>query len=319
MPLTEITVSVECGDVTEFPCDVLVLKYAQAPYGADGVVAERLNEAPEPHPGRFELLPGRGRIPARQVLFLGVVPLYQFDYPQIREFATDALRLVVHRVPDAGHVAMTMHGAGYGLDEREAFLAQLAGLFDALREFPLGLTLRRISIVERNRKRAARLQQILDEYLPAGSPSRRAMETPQLGLSSAGAGSSAKPHIFVAMPFTEEMEDVYIFGIQGPVNEAGFLCERVDRAAFTGDIVARIKERIETADLVIADLTGANANVYLEVGYAWGRNRPTLLLARSLEELKFDVKGHRCILYRSIAQLAKLLAADLAWFKGCRG
>ena len=58
-----------------------------------------------------------------------------------------------------------------------------------------------------------------------------------------------------------------------------------------GHILDRIKLRIETATLVIADLTGANANVYLEVGYAWGKNRPTLLLAKVGDELKFDVRG----------------------------
>jgi hypothetical protein len=80
---------------------------------------------------------------------------------------------------------------------------------------------------------------------------------------------------------------------------------------FTGEILARIKERIETATLVIADLTGANANVYLEVGYAWGRNRPTLLLVRAGDELKFDVRGQRCIIYDSIVDLSKKLTKDL--------
>jgi hypothetical protein len=89
------------------------------------------------------------------------------------------------------------------------------------------------------------------------------------------------------------------------------LCERVDLDVFTGDIVDRIKSRIETANLVVADLTGANANVYLEVGYAWGRNVKTLLLCRNPDELKFDVKGQRCVIYASINDLRKKLAAEL--------
>ena len=113
------------------------------------------------------------------------------------------------------------------------------------------------------------------------------------------------------MPFTPEMEDVYIFGIQGPIQEAGFLCERVDQAVFTGDIVERIKSRIETAKMVIADLTGANANVYLEVGYAWGKNVDALLLCRNIEDLRFDVKGQRCLAYSSISDLNKKLSAEL--------
>jgi hypothetical protein len=73
----------------------------------------------------------------------------------------------------------------------------------------------------------------------------------------------------------------------------------------------RVKNRIDTAALIVADLTGANANVYLEVGYAWGRGRPTLLIARSGDDLKFDVRGHRCIIYENIVDLSKKLSNDL--------
>ena len=131
-------------------------------------------------------------------------------------------------------------------------------------------------------------------------------------MDDAGVYSSTKPHVFVAMPFSEDMEDTYIFGIQGPVNAAGYLCERVDLTVFTGDIIARIKSRIETASLVIADLTGANPNVYLEVGYAWGKDRPTLLVAKKGDPLKFDVQSQRCLIYKSISDLEKKLETDLA-------
>ena len=106
------------------------------------------------------------------------------------------------------------------------------------------------------------------------------------------------------------MEDTYIYGIQGPVNAAGYLFERVDLTTFTGDIIAEIKSRIETASLVIADLTGANPNVYLEVGYAWGRIVPRYLLRR--DPLKFDVQSQRCLIYKSISDLEKKLETDLA-------
>ncbi len=62
-------------------------------------------------------------------------------------------------------------------------------------------------------------------------------------------------------------------------------------------------------------IDGSTANVYLEVGYAWGKGRTTLLLARTGEELKFDVRGQRCIVYKSIADLSKKLAADLPGLK----
>jgi hypothetical protein len=37
-----LTLSIECADIIDFTCDVLVLKYAQAFYGADALVADLL-------------------------------------------------------------------------------------------------------------------------------------------------------------------------------------------------------------------------------------------------------------------------------------
>ena len=87
-----------------------------------------------------------------------------------------------------------------------------------------------------------------------------------------------RPIPFVAMPFTRQMDDVYYFGIEVSVHNAGLL-----------------RSRIETASVVIADLTGANPNVYLEVGYAWGKGRPTILLVVDVGDLRFDVKSQRCL------------------------
>jgi hypothetical protein len=83
------------------------------------------------------------------------------------------------------------------------------------------------------------------------------------------------------------------YGIQRPVRDLGFLCESVDQDVFTGDVLDRIKSQIEAASAVIAVLTGANPNVYLEVGYAWGKGQLTILLTDEGEDLRFDVRGRR--------------------------
>jgi len=118
------------------------------------------------------------------------------------------------------------------------------------------------------------------------------------------------------MPFAEEMDDVFHYGIQGAVNAAGFLCERADLSSFTGDIMAWVRDRITKASIVIADLSGANPNVYLEVGYAWGCGRPTVLLVRDSSELKFDTRGQRCLVYKRIKDLEESLGRELASLRG---
>jgi hypothetical protein len=315
-----INIKVEIGTVTQFKCDVLVLKHAQAFYGSDARVADalmltgKIKGEIHPKPGQFVLLESHGAVGAEHVLFVGVPRLGNFDYSDIRFFAALALKTISKELPHSRHVAMTVHGRGFGLDEREAFMAQLGGFNDAEQS---ALSVEQISIVERDPEAAQRLEAILrDRLTPSYLTTLSALRKPSLGGSiSAGAASKNKPHVFVAMPFNKELQDVYVFGIQGPVNAAGYLCERMDMVSFTGDILARIKSRIETAALVIADLSGANANVYLEVGYAWGRDRPTLLLVRKKDDLTFDVRGQRCIVYENIVDLANKLQADLANLK----
>jgi hypothetical protein len=232
-----IQVTVEPTDVADFGCDTLVLKYAQAFYGADAIVAATLVKARHgeikisPAPGDHIIIPSEGAIAAENVLFLGVVPLIDFEYSEIRAFATQALTILAEHSPDTRHIAMTIHGVTYGLDEREAFLAQLGGIMDADKK---GVSVKLVSIVERQTGRAARLKAILKETWPPRRTPTTTIKAPRQSQPiTAGAASRNKPHVFVAMPFSKDLEDVYVFGIQGPVNKAGYLCERVDMATFT--------------------------------------------------------------------------------------
>lgn len=113
------------------------------------------------------------------------------------------------------------------------------------------------------------------------------------------------------MPFAKEFDDVFHYGIQGAVNAAGYLCERADLESFTGDIMDWVKKRIESAELVIADLSSANPNVYLEVGYAWGIGKDTVLIIDDTKQLKSDTRGQRSIPYKSIKNLEESLTNEL--------
>jgi hypothetical protein len=81
-------------------------------------------------------------------------------------------------------------------------------------------------------------------------------------------------------------------------------------------VIDWVKKRIQSASVVVADLTDANPNVYLEVGYAWGCGRPTVLLVRDTADLKFDVRGQRCLTYKKIKDLEELLKSELEGLKG---
>ena len=313
MPVRIVTAN---RDVTEFQCDVLVLKYAQALYGADFVVTRLLGLTASDlriHPGDHLLVPAPGT-PFGHVLFMGVPTLDAFGYGEIRTFATNVLHVVSKMDVAHAHVAMTMHGAGYGLDEREAFTAQVAGVLEYSSSAHPGVPPERVTIVERNLGRFHRITALLDQILAGtiGDATLSSASLPEQSIPDAGISSDSKRFVFVAMPYNDEMVDVFEFGIREPVNNAGCLCERCDREVFTGDVLDHIKLRIAQADVVIADMTGSNPNVYLEVGYAWGKGVQTLLVARAGEELKFDVKMHNCLYYKNINDLRKQLTDFMA-------
>ena len=301
------------GDVLTKDCDVLVLKYAQRTRGLDYAVATPLGLSERQFSGlsasRHLFIPTLGRLRPKAVLYLGVPDLREFGYADIREFSRESLRILSGLDCAKADVATTVHGAGLWLDEREAFYAQIAGIMEYLKEPAHGWAPESLTIWERDQNRAARLTQLLDglELPPDLGARAGGRPEPPSAIPDAGAASEEKKHVFVAMPYDDDMLDVYEFGVREPVNDAGCLCERCDQSAFTGDVLDRIKSRISSANVVIADMTGANPNVYLEVGYAWGQGVPTLLIARKGSELLFDVKTHRCIYYKSISDLRKQL------------
>ncbi len=183
------------------------------------------------------------------------------------------LEALAAETPRASHVALTIHGPGYGLDEKEAFESEVAGLLDAIGSGEYPSDLQKVTIIEANPARVKRLKALLAELFPDGpAGSRGRFNQPPAEVSdrlrSVGYDSQRNPNVFVAMPFAEEMDDVFHYGIQGAANSAGFLCERADLSTFTGDVIEWVKKRIASASLVIADLSEANPNVYLEVGYA---------------------------------------------------
>lgn len=315
----QATVSVWVADALDTPVDGLALKYAQAEFGVDKEALRRVRaEGLHPHlpeSGQVQFIPSPQTIAALQIVLVGTVPLQFFEYAEIREFSRLAIGATQHSPSPIKTLGMTLHGVGVGLDEIEAFTAQLAGVLDALRRGEWGEQLIEVKVLELDPKRAKRIAATLQNVLPRkieeqSSRTIRSVDR-ATGIDSAGIESRTKRHIFVAMQFGADTDDLFHYGIEKPVRDSGFLCERIDSVSFTGDILTKIKSRIDTATLVVAEVSNANPNVYLEIGYAWGRNVPTLLLARDASALRFDIRGQRCLIHSSIHDLETKLAHEL--------
>ncbi len=102
--------------------------------------------------------------------------------------------------------------------------------------------------------------------------------------------------IFVAMPFDKILDNVFFTINQIGINK-GYTVFRADNINTPEPIFDHLKEKIAESDLVIADVTLPNPNVYLELGYSWGIGKEVLLIAEKDTELPFDIGSHRVFFY----------------------
>jgi hypothetical protein len=108
------------------------------------------------------------------------------------------------------------------------------------------------------------------------------------------------PEIFVLMPFTAELVTIYEDHIKKAVAESEFEL-RVGRADdFFGPrpIMKDVWSAIHAARIIIADCTGRNPNVFYEIGLAHAIGRYTILISQSLDDIPFDLRHLRIILYK---------------------
>ncbi len=123
-----------------------------------------------------------------------------------------------------------------------------------------------------------------------------------------------KPFVFVLMPFANSFDDVYQLGIKGACDKAGMYCERVDEQLYSERILDRIYNQIAKADVIIADMSGRNENVFYEVGYAHGLGKKVILLTDDAKDIPFDLKDYPHIVYNGrVVDLIKPLIKKLKW------
>jgi hypothetical protein len=115
------------------------------------------------------------------------------------------------------------------------------------------------------------------------------------------------------MPFDPSFNDLYQLGIKPAAEGSGAYCERIDEQLFDENILARLYNQIAKADLIVADMTGRNPNVFYEVGYAHALGQKVILLTKNADDIPFDLKHYPHIVYQSsIASLKESLQKRIA-------
>jgi hypothetical protein len=109
----------------------------------------------------------------------------------------------------------------------------------------------------------------------------------------------ALPLCFVAMPFTAQHHFVYLF-LKNHI-EATYLfsCERADDRILEMAIWEKMRDMIVSAEVVVADVTGGNANVLYELGLAHASKRRTVLITSDpIERVPTDIRLFDIVQYQ---------------------
>ena len=123
---------------------------------------------------------------------------------------------------------------------------------------------------------------------------------------------------FVLMPFAPNFTEVYEViksAIEGP--ELGFSCDRADQLFGGGHIITDILRCLAASEIVIADLTSKNANVFYELGIAHTvkEMQKVLILSQHINDVPFDLRPFRCIIYEQskagLSVLSKRLVTEV--------
>lgn len=116
---------------------------------------------------------------------------------------------------------------------------------------------------------------------------------------------------FVLMPFAEHYREVYQEVYRPVCEKTGMECWRVDELARPGSITRDIVEGILDADVVIADLTSRNPNVFYELGIAHSVGNKTIMTAQALTDVPFDIANYRVLIYEQTIRGSKKFAGEL--------
>jgi nucleoside 2-deoxyribosyltransferase len=119
---------------------------------------------------------------------------------------------------------------------------------------------------------------------------------------------------FVILPFNEDLEEIYERILRPVVSGEPILmrCVRGDEIFSNKPIMGDVWEWIQKAEIIIADLTGKNPNVMYELGLAHALWKKVILIAQSVDDLPFDLRHLRTIVYKHNIKGTEALARDLS-------
>ncbi len=189
------------------------------------------------------------------------------------------------------------HYRGENLPDKQFFDNALEDTFkiskDKIAEFKECFlsSLRTASLIEEHGERI----RILDT---ATSDKDIRNESEYINKLSAGVSVKSGDSCFVMMPFASPLGNYYSSIYKPAIEKAKLIPVRADNEIFgAGKIMDQVWSGINSAKVLVAELTTKNPNVFYELGIAHALNKPVVLVSSNEDDVPFDLKHIRVIYY----------------------
>jgi hypothetical protein len=267
----------ECSD--EESAEFLGIKYNRGPYAVELSSAIKYGLLERPSPGHLAV----SEI-AKKIL-----------RPQDAEEELVGLREAVMRAPEISSVYS--HYRGENLPDPQFFDNALVDKFGIPREKAGEFktiffdSLNKAKLIEEHDGK----RRILDVSgdLPTAPTALQGARKPTKSVAF-----DSSETCFVMMPFASPLGGYYEKVYKPAIEKAGLKAVRADTEIFgAGKIMDQVWSGINSAKVLVAELTARNPNVFYELGLAHALKKPVVLISSNEEDVPFDLKHIRVIYY----------------------
>ncbi|MGE4449212.1 MAG: hypothetical protein AB7E15_13045 [Azospira sp.] len=168
-----------------------------------------------------------------------------------------------------------------------------------------------------NSERWAQVNHLLMEVLSQSEDSRkkrgqRVVQNDFLSASGVDLENleSDRKKVFVLTPFHPRYESTFRI-ISSACQDVGFKCSRGDEQFIRGGVLGHILQELASAGIIIANIDGRNPNVFYELGIAHALGKDVILVASGVQDVPFDLKSQRLIVWKKPAELERALHQTL--------
>lgn len=116
-----------------------------------------------------------------------------------------------------------------------------------------------------------------------------------------------KNRVFVAMSFSDEYRDSYEYGVKIVLDQMGLEHYKADNEISNKDIMCKICREIQSCSKVIANISGLNPNVMLELGLAYGLGKEVIVIKDKKTTAISDLGSVEYIEYSHAGELQQKL------------